>query len=303
MAARSPDSVAGITLSNPDRVLYPEQGITKRDLAGYYEAVADWILPHVANRPLSLVRCPRGMTGECFYQKHVTDSVPDAIHGVEIREEKGIGVYVMINDLPGLIALVQLGVLEMHPWGARADRIERPDRLVMDLDPGPGVAWKTLREAAVETRGVFDELGVETWLRTTGGKGLHLVAPIDRRTSWNDLKTFAAGVAQLMATRNPSRYLANMSKAKRRGKVYIDYLRNSRGATAVASYSTRARAGATVATPLRWDELSGVSDPASFNVESVPRRLAALKTDPWDGFFEARQVITKEMMTAVRSER
>ncbi len=303
MAARSTESVAGITLSNPHRVLYPEQGVTKRGLAGYYEAVADWILPHVADRPLSLVRCPRGMTGECFYQKHVSDSVPDAIHGVEIREENGIGVYVMIRDLAGLIALVQLGVLEMHPWGARADRIERPDRLVMDLDPGPGVTWKTLQEAAVEMRGVFEELGLESWLRTSGGKGLHVVVPFERRTSWDDLKAFTAGISRLMERRSPSRYVATMSKAKRHGKIYVDYLRNSRGATAVASYSTRARAGAPVATPLRWDELSRVDDPAAFNVRSVPRRLASLKVDPWNGFLDVRQVITKGMMTAVRSKK
>jgi bifunctional non-homologous end joining protein LigD len=177
MAAESSSTIAGITLTHPERVLNPEQGVTKRDLAADYQAVADWILPHVADRPLSLVRCPRGRSEKCFYQKHVSDSVPAAIHGVEIQEEKGSGIYVMIRDLAGLIALVQLGVLEMHPWGARADRVERPDRLVMDLDPGPGVTWKTLQEAAVEVRGVFEELGLESWLRTSGGKGLHIVAP------------------------------------------------------------------------------------------------------------------------------
>jgi bifunctional non-homologous end joining protein LigD len=229
--------------------------------------------------------------------------VPAAIHGVEIQEEKGSGIYVMIRDLAGLIALVQLGVLEMHPWGARADRVERPDRLVMDLDSGPGVTWKTLQEAAVEVRGVFEELGLESWLRTSGGKGLHIVAPFERRISWDDLKGFTRGISHLMARRNPSRYVATMSKAKRRGKIYVDYLRNSRGATAVASYSTRARAGATVATPLRWNELSRVDDPAMFNVESVPRRLASLKKDPWKGFLDTRQVITKGMMNAVKGEK
>lgn len=287
--------IEGIRLTNPDRVLYPEQGVTKRDLAVYYQKMAGWILPHLLGRPLSLVRCPRGREGDCFYQKHVTDALPDVIHGVEIEEEKGTGIYITIRDISGVIALVQFGVLEIHPWGARVDRIERPDRLVLDLDPGPGVEWAALRAAAEEVRQVLEHVGLTSFLRTTGGKGLHVVVPVERRIAWEDLKAFAQDIAQGMAQAQPESYIATASKARREGLIYVDYLRNSRGATAIASYSTRALPGAPVATPLSWDELDDLKDPAEFTVATIPGRMASLKHEPWNGFFEVRQSITKSM--------
>lgn len=292
--------VAGVRLSNPDRVLYPDLGITKLDLARYYERIAEWILPHVVNRPLTLVRCPQGRQAHCFYQKHLTEAMPDTLRGVEIREKDTTGIYVVLDDLPGLISLVQLGVLEIHPWGARADNIERPDRLVMDLDPGEGTEWTEVVQGALDVKERLDDLGLKSFLRTTGGKGLHVVVPFVRRTSWDDAKSFAESIALGLTRDFPDRYLATMSKARRRGKVFVDYLRNGRGATAIASFSTRARPGAPVATPIGWDELSPDLAPGDFNVQSVPERLESLKADPWAGFFEVRQSITKKMLAAVR---
>jgi bifunctional non-homologous end joining protein LigD len=292
-------SVAGIGISHPDRILYPEMGITKLALAHYYEQVADWALPHIVDRPLTLVRCPTGRGGECFYQKHLNAMLPASVRGVMIREKENEEEYVVVDDLPGLIALVQIGVLEMHPWPARADKIEAPDRLVFDFDPGEGVTWPAVVDAARETRDRLGELGLETFLRTSGGKGLHVVAPLARRNSWEQLKSFAKAVADDMVRRSPARYIATLSKAKRRGKIFVDYLRNQRGATAIASFSTRARAGAPVAAPLAWSELSTRLKPNAYTVVNMPRRLARLTSDPWEGFFHVRQSITQGMIAAL----
>lgn len=294
-SAVSSVDVAGVAISHPLRVLYPEMGLTKQDLAEYYESIADWILPHVVNRPLTLVRCPGGRTGQCFYQKHLADEPPEHFRGVSIKEKSGTGRYVVIDDLAGLVSLVQMGVLEIHPWPARADNVEAPDRLVFDLDPGEGVPWKNVVVAARDVRDRLGELGLESFLRTSGGKGLHVVAPLARRNSWDEIKAFAKAVADRLVRQAPDRYIATMSKAKRRGKVFVDYLRNHRGATAIASYSTRAREGAPVAAPLAWHELSVRIKPNGFTVKNVPQRLAKLKADPWEGFFKVRQSLTRAM--------
>jgi bifunctional non-homologous end joining protein LigD len=291
--------VAGVTLSHPDRVLYPEMGLTKLDLARYYESVADWILPHLVDRPLTLVRCPGGRKAQCFYQKHLGETMPDAVRGVMIAEKDGNDEYAVIDDLSGLVSLVQIGVLELHPWPARADKVEAPDRLVFDFDPGEGVAWKAIVQAAREARELLSNLGLESFLRTSGGKGLHVVAPLSRRNTWDELKQFAKAVADAMVLAAPDRYIATMSKAKRRGKVFVDYLRNQRGATAIASYSTRAREGAPVAMPLAWDELSERTKSNQYTVLNAQKRLASLAADPWKGFFEVRQSITRSMRQAL----
>jgi bifunctional non-homologous end joining protein LigD len=291
---------AGVRLTNPDRVLYPGQGLTKRDLAEYYEQIADWILPYLANRPLTLVRCPEGHTGQCFYQKHLTDAMPEAVHGVKIKEKGKTEEYVMIKDAAGLVSLVQMGVLEMHPWPARNDNLERPDYLVFDLDPGEGVEWKSVVEGAKDLRKRLEAVGLTTYLRTSGGKGLHVVVPIQRRNTWDELKQFAKSVADTMGREQPDRYLATMSKAKRRGRIYVDYLRNQRGATAIASYSSRARDGAPVATPLAWDELTARTRADMYNVTNLPKRLAKLSHDPWENFFSPKQSLTREIQAAFK---
>jgi bifunctional non-homologous end joining protein LigD len=290
--------IAGVRLTNPDRVLYPEQGYTKRDLAEYYEQVADWVLPYVVDRPLTLVRCPEGHRGECFYQKHLTGSMPDAVEGINVAEKGKKEEYVMVRDLAGVISLVQMGVLEMHPWPARKDNIERPDYLVFDLDPGEGVVWKDIVEGAKDVRQRLEDVGLVTYLRLSGGKGLHIVVPIARRNMWDEVKAFAKSVADTMQQTDPDRYIATMSKAKRRGKIYVDYLRNQRGATAIASYSTRARDGAPVAALIGWDEHSAKTRPNMYNIKNLPARLAKLKADPWADFFSTKQSLTREVRGA-----
>ncbi|MGD9632412.1 MAG: DNA ligase D [Pirellulales bacterium] len=290
------DVVAGVKITHPDRVLYRDGGITKLDLARYYEQIADWVLPFVARRPLSIVRCPAGQGSECFYQKHWTESLPDAVGSVDVDASDGVEKYVMIDDLAGLVSLVQMGVLEFHPWSARADNLERPDMLVFDLDPGEGVAWSGVVAAAKAMRDRLGDLGLETFVRTTGGKGLHVVAPLSRRNTWEEAKSFAKAIADALVAEDPRRYIATMSKAKRHGKIFVDYLRNQRGATAIASYSTRSRPGATVATPLAWRELTAKLDPRKLTVATIPSRLKKLRTDPWAEFFNTRQSLTAKML-------
>jgi bifunctional non-homologous end joining protein LigD len=291
-------TIAGIRLTHPDRVLYPDDGFTKQDLADYYERIADWILPYVVKRPLTLVRCPGGHTGECFFQKHITGTLPETLHGIPIKEKGKKEEYIAIDDITGLISLVQMGTLELHPWPAREDNVERPDYLVFDLDPGEGTTWKDVIRGAVEMRELLEKVGFATFLRTSGGKGLHIVAPIDRRTTWEAFKQFAKSVADKMTRDAPGRYIATMSKAKRHGKIFIDYLRNQRGATAIASYSTRRRQGAPVAVPIGWDELSAKTRPDMFNIKNLPKRLDKLKKDPWADFFKVRQSITAKIQAA-----
>jgi len=292
-------AVAGVHLSHPDRVLYEEQAITKLGLARYYEAVADFIVPHVADRPLSLVRCPEGAGGQCFYQKHAGPGIPSEVKRVRIRERGGAtAAYPYVDDLPGLVALAQIGVLEIHPWGARVGRIDRPDRLVLDLDPAPAVPWARVVEGAQAIRGLLGDLDLVGFVKTTGGKGLHVVVPLRPSADWEALRALGEGIGAELVRRAPDHYTINPLKAARRGRVFVDYLRNVRGATSVAAYSPRARADAPVSTPLGWSELAGGATPEDFTVQTVPRRLAARK-DPWADFFSVDQAITTRTARAL----
>lgn len=299
---QSAAEVAGVRLTHPDRVLYPDEGITKLDLATFYSEIAEWILPHIVDRPLTVVRCPDGQSQACFFQKHLTTPMPDEVSGVEIKEKSKTSTYMVVKDLPGIIALVQMGVLEFHPWPARADNVERPDRLIFDLDPGEGVDWKAVVDGTLEIHKLLDGLGLANFVRTSGGKGLHVVIPLSRRNTWDELKGFAQNLALAMEHQAPDRYVANMSKAKRHGRIFIDYLRNQRGATAVASYSTRARAGAPVATPLKWSEVTEKIAANQFDVSNLRSRLKRLKSDPWNGFFDVKQSLSKALLAAVKSD-
>jgi bifunctional non-homologous end joining protein LigD len=287
--------IAGVNLTHPDRVLFPPDGITKRELALYYEEMADWILPHLAGRPLTLVRCPEGYDKECFYQKNATETLAKEIRRVSIREEKETKTYVAVDSLQGLISLVQMGVLELHTWGSHSDQVERPDRMIFDLDPDPSVEWEEVVRSAREVRALLIDLGFGPFLKTTGGKGLHVVVPLARKHDWMEVKEFSRAVAESFARQHPDRYTATASKLKRKGKIYIDYLRNGRGATAIAAYSTRARAGATVSVPLRWEELSPEIRSDQFTIRTLPRRMARLRRDPWDGYAAAGRTITAAM--------
>jgi bifunctional non-homologous end joining protein LigD len=293
-------AVAGVRLTHPDRVLYPDQAITKLALARYYEAIADWIVPHVADRPLSLVRCPEGQRGPSFYQKHAGPGVPKEVKRVRVRESGGgTATYLYVDDLAGVVALVQIGVLEIHPWGARVGRLDRPDRLVLDLDPAPGLPWARVVEAAQEIRALLADLDLVGFAKTTGGKGLHVVVPLRPEAGWDALRALGEGIGAELARRAPDRYTINPLKAARRGRIFVDYLRNVRGATAVAAYSTRARPNAPVSTPVGWNELAGKARPEDFTVATVPKRLASLRKDPWADFFSVDQAITSRTAGAL----
>ena len=287
--------IAGVKLSHPNRVLYPEQGITKGDLAEYYEKVAERMLPYVSGRPLTLVRCPEGQQGECFFQRNANDDMSRQIRRLPLRASKSVKDALVIDSLAGLIALVQMGVLEIHTWGSTAKRIERPDQLTFDLDPDPGLSWKILRQAIGELRAKLADVALIGFVKTTGGKGLHVVVPIAPTLDWQQAKAFSKAVADSMVAATPELYVATMSKSKRAGKIFIDYLRNARSATAICAYSTRARAGAPVAVPLRWEELKADLRDDHFNIRNVPGRLRGLRKDPWADFAAARRPITAAM--------
>ncbi|MBX3300633.1 MAG: DNA ligase D [Nitrospira sp.] len=292
-------TVAGIRISNPSRLLFPHDGITKLELAQFYERIAGWILPHLRKRPLTLLRCPDGQGTGCFYQKHVTGQIHEAIDRVEVEERNGPACYMVVNTPAALIALVQLGVLEFHTWGATQERLDRPDRMILDLDPAPDVPWREVSEAAGLVRTVLDELGLRSFLKTTGGKGLHVVVPLERRHSWGEVKRFARCLAGHLARTLPERFTDNMAKRARKGKVYVDYLRNGQGATTVAAYSTRARMGAPVSVPLMWDECSPALRSDHFTVHTIEARLSQLTQDPWAEYATVQQHLTAEMRQRV----
>lgn len=287
--------VAGVSITNPDRPLFVDMEVTKRDLARYYEDVSDLLLPHLRGRLLSLVRCPRGSDEPCFYQKHPGEALHPSVRRLEVREKEGTGTYLHVDSVHALVALVQVGTLELHGWGSRIDKIEHPDRMVFDLDPAPEVGWGEVLRAARALRERLAEAGLRSWVLSTGGKGLHVVVPLRRSHGWSQVKGFAQTVAESFVRDAPDRFVATMSRAKREGRVFIDHFRNSRGATAILPYSTRARAGAPVAVPLRWDELGRHLDPKAgsppYHIRNVRRRMAALGDDPWSGMTSAEQTL------------
>ncbi|RYH93970.1 MAG: DNA ligase D, partial [Acetobacteraceae bacterium] len=251
-ATNTPPPVRRIKLSHPERVYWPEEGLTKADLADYYTAVWPWIAPHVTGRPLALLRCPDGIDGQQFFQKHEWKGMNAAILRVQDPADAKDPPSLAIADLDGLVALAQSATLETHPWGSTLKDWERPDRIVIDLDPGDGVVWSDLILAAQDVRERLADRGLVGFVKTSGGKGLHVVAPLKPKAAWPEVKAFCHGLAKEMASDEPTLYVSTIAKAKRGGKILVDYLRNQRGATAVAAYSTRARPGAQVSAPLTW---------------------------------------------------
>jgi bifunctional non-homologous end joining protein LigD len=284
-------TVGGVPLSHPERVLWEDAGVTKQGLAEFYAEIAGWILPHLVDRPLSLLRCPSGTGAKCFFQKHAWAGLGPGIREIAVPgdDEKMLA----IKDITGLVSLVQAGVLEIHPWGAKQPKLTMADRLIFDLDPGDDVPWEAIVAGALDVRERLAALKLESFVKTTGGKGLHVVVPLVADTPWEEAKAFARTIAEAMGADSPERYVATMSKKIRKGRVFVDYLRNGQGATAVAAYSTRARAGAPVATPLSWDELGADVKGDHFNVTNLVRRLQHVPGDPWAGFFEIRQSLKK----------
>jgi bifunctional non-homologous end joining protein LigD len=281
--------VGGVTLSHPDRVYWQDAGVSKRDLAEFYAQIWQWMRPHVVGRPIALLRCPEGAAGQCFFQKHAAAGI--ATEHLHLIPEKGDKI-ISIDDLAGLISLVQAGVLEIHTRGTTADDRERADRLVFDLDPGPGTGWKDVVAAAREVRERLTRLKLKSFVKTSGGKGLHVVLPI-KPTPWDKAKDFCHAVAASMAADDSDRYVASATKSKRNKRIFIDYLRNSREATAVAPYSTRARPGAPVSVPVEWSELAGLKSAGQYTVRNLPARLARLRKDPWTNIGRLRQALPK----------
>jgi len=292
--------VAGVRITHPDKILDEQSKLTKLQLAEYYRAVAEHLLPHIARRPLSIVRCPEGSGKPCFFQKHIGMGVPAGIDSVPVTSKKGgePEEYLTISKVEGLVGLAQMGVLEVHPWGSRNATLEKPDRLIIDLDPDPELPWKQLVASATEVRELFQQLGLESFVKSTGGKGLHIVAPITPHHEWPEVKEFAHHFVLMMERAHPDLYLTKMTKSARTHRIFLDYLRNERGATAVAAWSPRARAGVRVAVPLTWAELSR-TDPKQFSVANYSDWKSRLKRDPWLTMDSVQQPLTQRAMKAV----
>lgn len=287
-------SIAGVRITNPDRILFDELGLTKAALARYYESVADWLLAELRERPLSLVRCPQGPGEGCFYQKNIDERFPGAIERVQV-DLGGGGVYAAANSIEAVVSLVQMGVIELHVWGSTTRDLAKPDRMVFDLDPDAAVPWREVMAAAHLTRQRLEDLGLEAFLKTSGGKGLHVIVPLARRHEWDEVKEFSRALAESIEREQPELFTVKMAKKDRARRIFIDFLRNAEGATTVAAYSVRARRGAPVSTPLHWDELSGRMKPANFHVGNVARRMNGMRPDPWKAFRRTSQNLTLAM--------
>ncbi|WAC27425.1 DNA ligase D [Ancylobacter sp. SL191] len=272
---------SAIKLTHPDRIYWPEDGITKEGLAAYYAEIWRFIAPHIVARPLALLRCPDGISKACFFQKHSWRGMNTAI---KVARDTDGEEMLFIEDRDGLLALVQAGALEIHPWGAPLGGLETPDTMIFDLDPSPELGWADVVAGAKEVRWRLEQAGLPAFVKTSGGKGLHVVVPLEPKAGWDAVKGFAKAIAEAMAGDDPDRYIAVATKAKREGRIFIDYLRNGRGATAIAPYGTRARAGAGVAMPVAWEEIDSLSGAAQYTLENAPARLAHLDRDPWEDF-------------------
>jgi bifunctional non-homologous end joining protein LigD len=302
-AAAASSALAGFYLTHPEKQLDEASGLTKQELAEYYFAVADRLLPQIADRPLSIVRCPEGSGKPCFFQKHIGSGLPDGIDTVPVRDRKTgtMEKYITVSSVKGLVGLAQMGVLEIHPWGSHNRSLEKPDRIVFDLDPDPSIPWKTLAESARGVRELLRKVGLKSFVKLTGGKGLHVVVPIRADHAWPAVKGFAHGVALQMEQADPDLFLTKMTKSARAGKIYVDYLRNDRGSTSVAPYSPRARVGIPVSVPLNWKELDGRTAPA-FTVADFASWKTRLRSDPWNQMSELDQSLTDAAINAVAAK-
>jgi len=293
-----------VKISHPDRLVWPSLGITKLDLARYYDGVGELMLPHLVRRPLTLVRCPDGAEKACFYQRHLAMGASPGDVKTFRRERSSKGYYIYIDSQRALITLVQNGAVELHTWGASGPDVQHPDRITLDLDPDEDLEWAKLVRATEMTRTIVEGLKLRSFLKTTGGKGLHVVIPVAPKLGWSEVKEFSRLIAELLVRAEPKLFTAKIAKERRSQKVFVDYLRNSETASAVAAFSARARPGAGVSTPLAWEELTPEEDlRRKFTVLTVPERLAALKDDPWADYPKTRQSITDAMWRALGAPR
>jgi bifunctional non-homologous end joining protein LigD len=298
-AAPGRATILDVEISHPDRILYPDLKLTKIDIARYYESIKEWIVPHVAGRPLTLVRCPDGIGGECFFMKHSKVWAPKALRRVRIKEKTKLGQYLIADDISGIVSLAQMDVLEIHTWNSVFEDVERPNRLVFDLDPGDEVDWPAVVRGARMVRDALTALKLESFVKTTGGRGLHVVVPLTPHADWKQCLDFSRALSERFEQAQPELYTTAFARAGRSRKILIDYLRNNRTNTSIAAYSTRARVGAPVSVPLTWEELRVSLDPRSLTVLTLPKRLARLKTDPWAGYWKCRQRLTIQLVRAI----
>jgi bifunctional non-homologous end joining protein LigD len=285
-AGKDDSRVAGITITHPDRVLWPDLGISKLDLARYYERIAPRLLAQAAGRPISLMRCPQGPKGDvgsCFFQRHAGAGMSEHLKAVSVEGHGEGKPYIYIDDVKGLVSLIQMGTIELHAWNARVDAVKTPDRLIFDLDPGPGVPWAEVKQAARDVRTMLRKLGLVAFLKTTGGKGLHVVVPFRRGPDWAAVKEFARALAGTMAANEPDRFTVNSRKKVRAGRIFIDYLRNDETASAVTAYSVRARPGAPVSLPIDWKQLARLESGDACGM----KRAVSQRGDPWRGMAQA----------------
>jgi bifunctional non-homologous end joining protein LigD len=292
--------VAGVGISNPDRVVYPDARLTKLEIARFYERIAAWIVPHVDGRPLTLVRCPEGIGGECFFMKHSKVWAPPALRRVNIQEKTKVGSYLIADDPAAVVSLVQMGVLEIHTWNSHIERVEHPDRIVLDIDPGDRVSWRSVVATAKTIRKMLEHVDLASFAKTTGGKGLHVVVPLVPRADWRECLEFARTVAEVMTRLDPDLYTTAFAKAGRDAKILIDYLRNNRTNTSVAAFSTRARKGAPVSVPIRWEEVTAALKPQAWTVLTIEKRLSKLRQDPWKDYWSTRQRLSARAAAALR---
>lgn len=286
--------VAGVTITHPERVLFTESGVSKLGLAEYYAAVSKLILPHLVDRPLSVLRCVKGLSDQCFFQKHLRETFGPPVRSIRVREKSGTGDYIAIDSTEGLVKLVQMGVIEIHPWGSTKEDLEHPDQITFDLDPGEGVPFDRVKDGARDVRALLEGEGLRSFVKTSGGKGLHVVVPLEPKAGWDDIKEYAGGIARRLAAEAPAKYVANMSKAKRQGKIFVDYLRNGRGATSVAPFCVRARQAGAIAMPLEWDELPELRSADAFTVAKGATEAIA-HANAWKDFRKAGRANTKEL--------
>jgi bifunctional non-homologous end joining protein LigD len=289
--------VGGVAVSHPDRIVFPAAGATKLDLARYYDAIADTMLPHVVDRPLTLVHCPNGVPArgavkgrDCFYLRHSKAWSPVPLRRVRIREKTKTGEYLIIDDARGLIGLAQMNALEIHTWNSRTARLEQPDRIVIDLDPGERLGWPAVVDGARVVKRLLEGLDLASFVKTTGGRGVHIVVPLTPKADWAECLAFARALAEALARREPDVFTADFRKAGRDRQILIDYLRNNRTNTSIAAFSTRARPEATVSVPIGWRELPRAS-PDRFTIRTVLARAAARTRDPWRSYWTTRQTI------------